>query len=366
MSLSRRTFMKAGVVTAAFAAFPLKSVMAQIQDSSSSATIAQLGYYTKSSFAPYVNTEFRVYLNTSDTLGMKLVEINDRLPSIARRDARGITPSSECFSLLLTIPQGKSFEQNTYLIEHESLGTFYLFVVPVTDKGKRSPNLYEAIIYRRQEALKGYDAAFTPGANSSKGKQEVFYFRPQEIAPPPAPPADPGAAGRLAASRMTVAQSPSILGLRLGMTTEQALSLFPGITNDAEIRSSLSRPASKLGISNLTISPGKYSGAKTFERVTQINLTFLDGRVFNLNVGYNGPLWGHVDEFVAKFSEETRLPGADSWDAYVGMDTQLKTLRGMDFEVTIFAGGENVNINYVNLRDLTAQQILKERRARNR
>jgi hypothetical protein len=45
------------------------------------------------------------------------------------------------------------------------------------------------------------------------------------------------------------------------------------------------------------------------------------------------------------------------------MDTQLKTLKCREFEISIFAGGKNVhNINYVKMDDLLAQQKLNERK----
>lgn len=331
---------------------------------------------------------------------------------------------NECFSLLLTIPLGSPFEQDTYLIEHEALGAFYMFVVPVGGQSKTDLDYYEAVIYRRQMyIIEWYDSTsvngtppvggpVTPGrgvvvienpdagrnpplrrgaeimenpvgpqilpglgaviiepldgGGNSKTEQEVFYFRPKEIAPPAVSvqKKDPGAAGRRAASKLTMAQAPQIGGLKLGMSMEQVLALFPGIRDDAEVRSSLSKPPSKFGELSFVIKPWKYSTKKKFERVSQIVLTFLDGRVSTLYVGYDGPLWEHVDEFVAKFARETKSPGADSWDAYVGMDTQLKTLKCKDFEISVFAGGNNVNINYVQMRDMAAQQKLKERRAR--
>src|SRR5882762_9300050 len=53
-------------------------------------------------------------------------------------------------------------------------------------------------------------------------------------------------------------QAPVINGLRLGMTPEQVLALFPGSKEDAEVRSDISRPASPLGVSGFVIRPDKY------------------------------------------------------------------------------------------------------------
>jgi hypothetical protein len=412
--------MKAGIMAAACASLPLKSALAQSWSKGvelPSGSLEQLNYYTKSTFAPYVNTKFRVHLGPSNTRGLKLIEVGDYLTSLSRLDASTSMPGSECFSLLLTIPAGKPFDQDTYLIEHEVLGTFYMFVVPVSaHTKKKNLDYYEAVIYRRSEAViydrQAYSVGHNPGIvtearptindtrptitaippqliwnqgrvygggvtestgvespakrGNSKEEQEIYYFRP--LPPDPSIAAnrtnDRIARARRAAGRLTMGQAaPTISGLKLGMTTEQVLALFPGSKDDKEVRASLARPASQFGQSSLTIIPGKYSSKSKFDRISQIVFTLLDGRVSTLYVGYDGPVWEHVDEFVTKFSEEKSLPTTDSWEAYVGMDTQLKTLKCKDFEISLFAGGQNVEINYVQIRDLTAQQKLKERRA---
>jgi hypothetical protein len=52
----------------------------------------------------------------------------------------------------------------------------------------------------------------------------------------------------------------------------------------------------------------------------------------------------------------------DQWEAYVGMDTQLKTLKCTDFEIKVFAGGKGGNLNYVDIRDLEADKKVEDRR----
>ena len=166
---------------------------------------------------------------------------------------------------------------------------------------------------------------------------------------------------------LTLAQAPILNGLKLGMTPDEVLALFPGSSDDAELRSSLSRPASPLGVSSLVIRPEKYESSKEkFAGINQITFTLLDGRVSNFTVGYNGPEYSHVDKFVAKFIEGTNLPPVDQWEAYVGMDNNLKILKCTDFEIRVFAGGPGGNLNYVLLRDLEAEKKLKERRAKAR
>jgi hypothetical protein len=158
-------------------------------------------------------------------------------------------------------------------------------------------------------------------------------------------------------------QAPVLNGLRLGMTPEQVLALFPGSKDDAGLQATLSRPKGPFGTSNFGIQPDKYESKAKFAGVRQITLKLLDDRVSNLRVGYNGPEFSHVDKFVAKFSEGTSLP-ADGWEPYVGMDNNLKILKCTGFEIQIFAGGPGGNLNYVEIRDLEADKTLKDRRAK--
>lgn len=157
-------------------------------------------------------------------------------------------------------------------------------------------------------------------------------------------------------------QAPVINGLRLGMTPEQVLELFPGSKEDAEVRSSLSRPSGPFGTSSFGIRPDKYESKEKVAGINQITLRLLDGRVSNFRVGYNGPEFSHVDKFVAKFTEGTNLPAADSWEAYVGMDNNLKILKCTGFEIQVFTGGPGGNLNYVEIRDLEAEKTLKDRK----
>jgi hypothetical protein len=162
--------------------------------------------------------------------------------------------------------------------------------------------------------------------------------------------------------QLTLAGAPDIKGLRLGMTAEEVLALFPGSKEDAGVRASLAAPPGKFGTSDFLVRPEKYESKDKFSGVNQITFRLLDGRVSTFTVGYNGPEYSHVDKFVAKFIEGTSLPAADQWEAYVGMDNSLKMLKCTDFELRVFAGGQGGNLNYVLIKDLEAEKKLKERK----
>ena len=415
MKLSRRKFVKAGIIAAVCAPLlPLKRILAQGRtDQSSSGSLNQLSYYNEAAFKPYVNTSFRVYLSPSETRSLQLIKVSDYDTSSQQSP---LLYSSQCFSLLFTIPPGNRFTQDTYLIEHDALGAFYLFIVPVSPQSKQSPDFYEAVIYRREmywtdrvsKMTKKKPLAVTttqsittsPSVITSPSvttpptqpKQSIFEAAPllillgnQGVQPNPKEESDvyrfrPAAAASTDAAEqanvavapkktvfpMALSQSPAINGLKLGMTPEQVLALFPGSKTDEEVQRELSRPPNRFGVSSFTIKPQKYSSKSKFDRVTQIIFTLFDGRVSTLYVGYDSPVWEHVDEFVTEFSKGRNLPAADEWEAYVGMDTELKTLNCQEFEIRLFAGGHNVQINYTQVRDLVALQKYEERRAKSK
>ncbi len=165
---------------------------------------------------------------------------------------------------------------------------------------------------------------------------------------------------------LTLVGAATVNGVRLGMTADEVLALFPGSKIDAAVSAALVKPASPLGTLGFAI-PGKYTAKNAQAEtpvggITRINLTLLDGRVWNFTATYNGPEWPHVDKFVSKVVEGTSLPPVDQWQPYAGMENQLKVLSCKEFEVRVFAAGEGGNLNYVLVKDLVAEKKLKERR----
>jgi hypothetical protein len=160
---------------------------------------------------------------------------------------------------------------------------------------------------------------------------------------------------------LTMTAAPVLEGLKLGMTTDEVLATLPGSKDDPDVRTQLARPRSPLGVSDLGIHVDKLQPKEKFSGINHLSFILLDGRVSTINIGYNGPAYPHVDQFVSKFVRGTNLPPVDQWQAYVGMDNQLKILTCKDFEVRVFAGGKGGNLNYVLAKDLEAEKKLRER-----
>jgi hypothetical protein len=165
---------------------------------------------------------------------------------------------------------------------------------------------------------------------------------------------------------LTMTQQPGIKGLKLGMTVEEVLAVFPGSKTDAEVTSAISRPPSAVGTSSFVIRPMKYPNQPEFAAVSQIAFTLLDGRVSNFTVNYSSPQYAHIDKFIEVIIRGTSLPAADRWQPYAGLDEQMKTLTCTDFSVRAFIGGEGGSQNYVLFQDLEADKIVKERRKKAR
>lgn len=95
--------------------------------------------FTKATFAPYVDTVFRIYPDSSKAIKTTLVSVGDIGPVPDRKAS-----DRECF--VLRFRGSETLRQNTYKIEHEVLGRFELFLVPA-GKNKKSV-YYQAIINR--------------------------------------------------------------------------------------------------------------------------------------------------------------------------------------------------------------------------
>lgn len=166
---------------------------------------------------------------------------------------------------------------------------------------------------------------------------------------------------------LTLVGAPTVNGVRLGMTADEVVALFPGSKTDPAVSAALAKPAGQFGTLGFVIQPDKYTSKDPQAQtpvggITRINFTLLDGRVWNFTASHNGPEWPHVDKFVSKFVEGTSLPPVDQWQPYAGMESQLKVLSCKEFEVRVFSGGQGGNLNYVLVRDKIAEKKLKERR----
>jgi hypothetical protein len=135
MATSRRDFLKKGTLVALAAGVPAS--LADKVAGRPSVTPAGIGL-TRAAFEAQLNTEFLI---GASKVALKLVDVTD-LDSKKKQ-----APGREAFSLLFRGDRSTPLRQDTYLIEHKSLGMFSFLIVPVMRKEK-STQYYEAVINR--------------------------------------------------------------------------------------------------------------------------------------------------------------------------------------------------------------------------
>jgi hypothetical protein len=146
---------------------------------------------------------------------------------------------------------------------------------------------------------------------------------------------------------LTEATSPNISGLRLGMTTQQLLAMFPNAGKRREVKDAL-MTAKTVGAGEttyLTFDPATDGSKDQFPGVDSVSAGLRKDRVVDLNVSYVGTSWGRIDDWVAKLSETFKLPGAQDWVTGPS-ENPNKVLKcdGVEIEAAIQGGGASMRI----------------------
>ena len=137
MSTSRRNFIKHSTMVALATGVPL-TVAERFNAASASSAAPVDNVLAKSAFEGVLHTKFTIIANRLKVV-VKLVEVQD-----LGSEASG---SKEAFSLMFRGEATKALEQNTYVIEHDLLGTFSFLLVPMR-RDNRDRTRYEAVINR--------------------------------------------------------------------------------------------------------------------------------------------------------------------------------------------------------------------------
>ena len=100
--------------------------------------LASLSY---ADFAPYVNQQFRINVDSGAPIEAELISVTDlgHRPTAKKGDAR-----QTAFSIVLRCPQSDTYlHQQIYTVEHRKLGKHKIFLVPIgpDEQGMR----YEAV-----------------------------------------------------------------------------------------------------------------------------------------------------------------------------------------------------------------------------
>jgi hypothetical protein len=103
--------------------------------------------FTYATFARHLGDLFRVHPGPADVVALELVQATDlRSRSYVAGGAEGAPGQGERFSILFQGPHDKLLPQGTYQFEHDQIGSFPLFIVPI---GSASDGIqYEAMFNR--------------------------------------------------------------------------------------------------------------------------------------------------------------------------------------------------------------------------
>lgn len=156
MSFPRRKFLKSGAMAAVAVGLLAKSpFLALAQDSNRAgrpvehripyeAKTDRVFYFTKSTFEPYLNTDFTVKAGAIVTT-MRLIEVEDCKASAPKG-------AGECFSLMFRADRTLSIARTIHVFDHDALGEFSLFVSRTKKTSDPDGIYYVAVINHRLES----------------------------------------------------------------------------------------------------------------------------------------------------------------------------------------------------------------------
>jgi hypothetical protein len=103
--------------------------------------------FTYATFAGHLGDLFRLHAGPADVVALELVQATDLgSRSDAAGGAEGVPGQGERFAITFQGPHDRPLPQGTYQLEHDQIGSFPLFIVPV---GAASGGIqYEAVFNR--------------------------------------------------------------------------------------------------------------------------------------------------------------------------------------------------------------------------
>ena len=135
-------------------------------------------------------------------------------------------------------------------------------------------------------------------------------------------------------------QAPAVRGIKVGMTVEDLLALFPGSAAEEGVKLTISKADNypNFGVMRMDIAPNRYATKERFAGIAYFNFVILDGRVAQYQVDYsgapNGPTWLYIDDFIAKIAEALHLPASPNWIPHE-QNSSTKELRCDGFQIRV-------------------------------
>ena len=118
---------------------------------------------------------------------------------------------------------------------------------------------------------------------------------------------------------LRIDRAPVVRGVKLGMSVDDLLALFPGSAEKVGIQETLkkSKEYPNFGVFGLSLMPREYPTKDRFEGIRTLEVQFVDGAITDFRVNYyfppQGPSWPRLDDFITKVAAAYRLPPATDW-----------------------------------------------------
>jgi hypothetical protein len=135
--------------------------------------------------------------------------------------------------------------------------------------------------------------------------------------------------------------------IRLGMSLQQLLTLFPSSSKRKEMRDALDRAKATTGneIVYLLFDPTNDGSKERFAGIDSIWVGVYKGQVVDFTVLYIGATWRTVDEWVEKLRDAFGLPSAQGW--IVGSNenpSKILKCKGVEIEAGIQGGSGTIRV----------------------
>jgi hypothetical protein len=98
-----------------------------------------LEHFTLKTFSPHVGETFHLYLDTNHVIEVQLADVTD----LAQRYGTAPQGHRTPFSIVFHGPRELVLPQRIYRLQHDKIGTFEVFLVPIGPDADRMQ--YEAI-----------------------------------------------------------------------------------------------------------------------------------------------------------------------------------------------------------------------------
>jgi hypothetical protein len=146
---------------------------------------------------------------------------------------------------------------------------------------------------------------------------------------------------------LTAANSPTIRDVKLGLSIQQVLALFPSASKRTEIKDALekARGTTSNEVVYLPFDPITDNSGERFSGVESVLVGIYKGQVVDFTISYVGTTWQTVDEWIDKLSETFGLPKAKSWGFSPNENpSKILQCKGIEIEAGVRGGGSTVRV----------------------